>query len=521
MTNKRSISILDEQTINQIAAGEVVENSSSVVKELVENSLDAGASEIVVETLGGGRGLIRVTDNGSGMNKDEQLLSLQRHATSKILKAEDLETIGTLGFRGEALPSIASVSKMKLCSEVEIEVEGGVVCSITPKPREQGTSIEVRSLFFNTPVRRKFQKSPAFDTGEIHKMLIRLALCHPGIQFRWINEGEERLFVEKNDNLERRIQSLLSLEFVHKEVDCKEDGMRLFGFLGGHRATRTGQYLFVNGRFVFSPYISKCVLEGFATRLPSNRFPIFVLHLEVPRDWVDVNVHPQKREVRFREQERVGNFVRKIVDQALHVKPAPICFDPLPLSSSFHKWEQPAFEERHGVNPFRDDFIRESHFEQLELIETIHPIAIIGGFLLLHVEEGIQVVDLNRARALLMEKAEEISMQKLLIPVMLEFDEYEKVVEKLPFLEKCGFALRPFGGKSFACEAIPAHLEQEEAKAVIEGLSEARTLFGRLRKCRFTMEEGKRLAEELFAKGYGKEATSLITEEELAKRFKS
>lgn len=512
MTNKLRISVLDEQTINQIAAGEVVENSSSVVKELVENTIDAGASEVCVETLGGGRGLIRVSDDGCGMSGDELLLSLQRHATSKILKSDDLETIESLGFRGEALPSIASVSKMTLTSGATVEVEGGKVLSVNPKQRE-GTHIEVRSLFFNTPVRRKFQKSVTSDVAAIHKVLIRLALCHPSIQFRWINEGEEKLFVAKQEKLGSRIRSLLGEEFVGKEVLSEACGMSLSGFVGNHRANRTGQYLFVNGRFVVSPFISQAVLEGCATRLPMGRFPLFVLCLQLPTDWVDVNVHPQKREVRFREKERVGSFVRQGVDHALQVKPQPIRFDPAPKLS---------FDRPLDIEPFEFSSPRHMQMdEQLELAPTLHPLGVIGAFLLLHEEEGIQIVDLNRARSCLIgERAEAVTSQKLLIPLMLEFDQ-DEMAEKLPFLEKYGFSLRPFGGKSYACEAIPSHIEQEEAKGVIEELLMGRLPMRSLKKRRFTLEEAKRLAEELFAKGLEKEATNFLSEEELGKRFKS
>lgn len=515
MANKHRISVLDSLTINQIAAGEVVENSASVVKELVENSIDAEASEICIETSGGGLGLIRISDDGVGMEREDLILSLERHATSKILKSEDLEGISTLGFRGEALPSIASISKMQLHSGAVVEVEGGKILNVKEKSRARGTTIEVRSLFYNVPARKKFQKGVAQCTASIHKVLVHLALCHPHVQFKWINEGEERLFVEKKSSLKERVLTLLGEEFVEKEVNFEEPPFLLFGFVGGHRPNRTGQYLFVNGRFVISPFIAQKVLEGFSTRLPMHRYPLFALHLNLPGHLVDVNVHPQKREVRFLEKEKVGAFVRKGVDKALQVRPVikpsiPVAFD----------FPEPDFESLFEV---REEFIAPEPLEIPLSRPIVHPLGVAGSFLLLPHEEGLEVVDLNRARALLIaDKLEEVDEQKLLIPIMLEFSEAE-IEGRLPFLKNCGFTLRPFGGNAYACETIPAHLAQEEVQGVILELlegKEQRKPLRSLRRSNFSVEEGKRLMEELLMKGLEKEATVLITKEELGKKFK-
>lgn len=515
MTNKICIAILDELTINQIAAGEVVENSSSVVKELVENSIDAKASEVYIESLAGGQGLVKVADNGIGMNQEELLLALQRHATSKILKAEDLEKIGTLGFRGEALPSIASISKMRLHSEVLVEVEGGKVLSVKNVPRPQGTTIEVHSLFYNAPVRRKFQKSVGANVAAIHRVLTHMALCNQQVQFKWISEQEERLFVEKGSDLRSRILALLGEDFLSKEIDHQEGAFRIQGFLGRHRPNRTGQYLFVNKRLVTSPWIAQKVLEGYSTRIPVNRYPLFVLHLELPQELVDVNVHPQKKEVRFQQREAIGAFVRKSVDQALQIKPKTYEFRDVPQFFS-------------AV----DDHPKEWEFPQMMIEPEIslpqpqfQALGVVGSFLLLEDPKGILVVDLNKARSLLLnEQEEEIQEQRLLIPVMLEFSaaEADLIKEQLPQIQKKGFSLSHFGGNTYACDAIPSCLEQEEVKSVILELlegKEKRRKYDSLRKSRFTLQEGRYLVEELFKKELEKEAMSLIKIEELAKRF--
>ena len=445
------------------------------------------------------------------MNQEELKLALQRHATSKILTSEDLGSVRSLGFRGEALPSIASVSKMTLSSRGTIEVEAGKILEESSR-QVSGTQIEVRSLFFNTPVRRKFQKSIASEVAAIHKLLIRLALCHPQIHFRWINEGEEKLIALRGDDLEQRISSLLGIEFVQKQVDARADGMKLCGFIGGHRANRTGQHLFVNGRFVLSPFISTAVLEGVATRIAMGRFPQFVLHLDLPSDFVDVNVHPQKKEVRFSNKDLVADFVRRSVDEALQIKPQPIRFEPTPKRFDFPQRElpveEPLFEKREIEEP-----------AQLELRPLLHALTVVGGYFLHRVEEGVAIVDLNAARSLLMGQSDqEISVQKLLLPLMIELDP-EIVEEKLSFLEGCGFSLRPFGGTTFACDAIPAHIEQEEANDVIDQLLAGRSKKLALKKRRFTLEEAKRLTEELIASGLIEGATSLLSEQEIERRF--
>ncbi|MBA3816602.1 MAG: DNA mismatch repair endonuclease MutL [Parachlamydiaceae bacterium] len=347
------IRVLTEHTINKIAAGEVIENPSSVVKELVENSIDANASEICIEIKGGGRQLIRITDDGCGMNNDDALLCLERHATSKIREVEDIHDVTTMGFRGEAIPSIASISKFMLltCPQPEnsqavltsepssfgtmLMVDGGKIINCSTAARSPGTTIEVKNLFFNVPVRKKFLKSPTVDTNEILKMTSIIALGHPTIKFQLISDNKTLLTTQiSQDNndfknqLNTRVEAILGHDFLENCISLKhaQDGLLLQGVIGlpsYTRHNRTGQYLFINNRGVFSPLVAYAIKEGYGTALPSGRHPVFVLHLSITGNLVDVNVHPQKREVRLRQEHVLKDLIIKGIEQALQ-------------SSSFH-----------------------------------------------------------------------------------------------------------------------------------------------------------------------------------------
>lgn len=332
------IRVLSEHTINKIAAGEVIENPASVVKELVENSIDAEANDICIEIKGGGRQLIRITDNGSGMNTDDALLCLERHATSKIREVEEIQDLSTMGFRGEAIPSIASISKFTLltCHEENsnalsgtmVIVDGGKIVNCSPAARSKGTTIEVKSLFFNVPVRRKFMKSPAFDSNEILKTVSLISLGYPNIKFQLINDGKtvlttaippESSFLEL---LKTRIATVLGQDFQQNMIELanQKEFINLQGFIGlPHytRHNRSGQYLYINQRAVTSPIISYAVKDGYGTALATGRSPVFVLHLNIPGEMVDVNVHPQKKEVRLRQEQLIRDLVVQSVTTAL------------------------------------------------------------------------------------------------------------------------------------------------------------------------------------------------------------
>jgi DNA mismatch repair protein MutL len=344
LTVSARIQRLPPQLVSQIAAGEVVERPASVVKELLENSLDAGATRITVEVEQGGVRLIRVRDNGAGIHPDDLALALSRHATSKIASFDDLQHVASLGFRGEALPSIASVSRLTLTSRIatqetgwRIAGDGGdAVGDPLPAAHPVGTTVEVRDLFFNVPARRKFLRGERTEFGHLEDNTLRLALSRFAVGFGLWREQRVVLDLEPAADEQartRRVAALLGREFAASSVvlDCAEAGLRLWGWLGlpaVARAQPDQQYFFVNGRPVRDRTLAHAVRQAFQDVLPQGRHPVLALHLELEPDALDVNVHPAKHEVRFRESALIHAFIRRSVEAALAearpgVAPAP------------------------------------------------------------------------------------------------------------------------------------------------------------------------------------------------------
>ncbi|MBW1959511.1 MAG: DNA mismatch repair endonuclease MutL [Deltaproteobacteria bacterium] len=329
------IKILPEILSNKIAAGEVVERPASVVKELVENALDADSTRIIIEVEKGGRSLIRVSDNGMGMNRDDALLAPERYATSKIYKDEDLFAIHTLGFRGEALPSIAAVSKFCLVTRdrtsqagTEVVVEGGTIKKVSQIGAPLGTMVTVSQLFFNTPARRKFLKTVNTEMGHIADTVSNMALGHPDIQFRLIHNGK----VVKNlsataDNV-GRVVDVLGKDIKNNlyKIEFTSDFLTVQGWISSPRITRStsrGIYLYVNRRFVRNRVIQHALFQGYGSRLMKGQFPVAVIFIHVPCDQLDVNVHPTKHEVKFAQQKKIHDAVTGIVAERLRVADQP------------------------------------------------------------------------------------------------------------------------------------------------------------------------------------------------------
>lgn len=324
------IQLLDSLTINQIAAGEVIENSPSIVKELIENALDAQADHIVIETLGGGQGLIVVKDNGIGMQREDINNALMRHATSKIQAFDDLFTLNSYGFRGEALPSIASISKMQIhtCREnngsgVLVNIEGGKIIAMENKSRYQGTTVAVESLFYNVPVRKHFQKTPVSDRLAIRKLLENAVLSTDNrVAWDWISERKEELRIQKEQSFQDRIHFVMGDAFMDEAIFVEEsvEDIRVvaaFGSPAFHRPTRQGQRIFINDRPVESANLAKMILTAYGTLLPSQRYPVFIVKLYLPPSWCDVNVHPQKMEVRILKEDRVGSVLTNVITKTV------------------------------------------------------------------------------------------------------------------------------------------------------------------------------------------------------------
>lgn len=495
---QKRIHHLDSLTIDKIAAGEVIDVPASCVKELVENALDAGADDILIEVQLGGRELIRVKDSGCGMCREDVIASIERHATSKIICVEDLEKISSMGFRGEALASIVAIAKVRITSAERIGeaslsegtsllVEGGEVKSVTTTKALPGTTVEVRDLFYNVPARRKFLKTPAKDTQDIIKAVTCLALSFPDVTFRLVVDGKEVVTAHKATSHIARAKALLKEPFQNSfEIDHRQEGFSLYGLVaepGLAKTNRTGQYLFVNGRSVFSLPVSYAVKSGFGTSCEQNKHPQFVLHLTLDPASIDINVHPQKKEIRFADEEWVRTLVQEKVSEALWGK----------RTFSFRKSDElQAIEE---WNPLPQNLQEESpelfSFQEVAAAPLQEPfqeiLAVLGEIALIRSKDSYDslfLLDLKRAmKAVLFKELMASSPTKthetLLIPVALDCsqDEASHLLSLLPEFENQGFLIRPFGATSFLVEAIPQALQTVDVQKVILEALHAPDLF--------------------------------------------
>lgn len=326
------IQVLDQLTVDKIAAGEVIERPASIVKELVENAIDAGATAIVTEIKDGGISFIRITDNGCGIEREDIRNAFLRHSTSKIRTADDLTHISSLGFRGEALSSIAAVTQAELITKTsnDIEgsryvIEGGKEISLEDTAASDGTTFLIHQLFYNTPARRKFLKTPMTEASHIGDLLTRLALSHPEISIQFINNGQSKIHTSGNGNLKDAIYHIFGREIANNliEVDEMYQGMRMKGFLGKpliSRGNRNFENYFINGRYIKSQILYKAIEDGYKDFTMQHKYPFTVLHFEIPGENVDVNVHPTKMELRFSNQQEVYRFVCDSVKMGLQEK---------------------------------------------------------------------------------------------------------------------------------------------------------------------------------------------------------
>lgn len=324
-----AIQVLDQITIDKIAAGEVIERPASIVKELVENAIDAGATAVTVEIKDGGISLIRITDNGCGIPKEEVRLAFLRHSTSKIRTVEDLTTVASLGFRGEALSSIAAISQVELITKpkesllgTRYQIEGGVEKGLEETGAKDGTTFLVRQIFYNTPARRKFLKTPMTEASHINELMIRLALSHPEVSFSFVNNGQTKLHTSGNGKLKDVIYQIFGREITQNLVEIEEGylGLRVTGFIGKpiiSRGNRNYENYYINGRYVKSNVIAKAIEDGYKDYTMQHKYPFTVLHFTMDGNDLDVNVHPTKMELRFSKQQEVYDFVYQTVKLGL------------------------------------------------------------------------------------------------------------------------------------------------------------------------------------------------------------
>jgi DNA mismatch repair protein MutL len=486
-----SIKLLSESLISRIAAGEVVERPASVVKELVENSLDAGASEISVWVEGSGSNLIRVSDNGGGIPFEEMALAIESHATSKLQEESDLLKIATLGFRGEALSSIASVSKMELLSRTKdhetgskLQLEGGTIGEPTMMGSPVGTTVEVHDLFYNIPARRKFLKSPSTELSHISDVINRMALSHSPVHFRLYHAGKTLSDFVVTSRLEDRLQQVLGPDVSGSMVPFtgSHGQVKISGYLStAPTSFSNSRYLlsFVNQRFVRDKIITHAILQGYETLLMKGRYPAVVLFLTVPYGEVDVNVHPAKFEVRFRKQSEIHDAVVGAVRGGLKseakepgfktspgVWPSPINVREGPVSygtifrDNLRLFRNDLFRSDTVETPSGAQGIRKGFFSSLNILGQL-----LGCYIVCQSQEGMALIDQHAAHErIAFEKMRlqiqqgKMERQDLLIPQVFELPFAEAAIlgQWLDGLEHLGFTVEGFGGDSFAIKSVPA-----------------------------------------------------------------
>jgi DNA mismatch repair protein MutL len=499
---------------NQIAAGEVVERPASVVKELVENAIDAGATRIAIAVDMGGKRVIRVEDDGDGMDAEDARLAVERHATSKIRRAEDLGAIHTLGFRGEALPSIASVSHFTLRtrargeqSGTEIKVNAGVIASVRETGVPEGTSIEVADLFYNLPARRKFLKSDVAETTQISRLATQLALGYPEVGFSLTSNGRSLLQCPPVATLGARFFQLFGDRDDLVEVRKEAGGLKIEGYvavLGDQGPTRGAQNVFVNRRIVKDRTIAHAIIEAYSVATIKERSPEVHLFLTIAADRVDVNVHPTKAEVRFLEQSLVHEVLRRALGDALGATRAPdFKFSaeegtlqpgiptaqviPGVLSGAIvgNRWSSdpgsgirdPGFGSRDPGSAISDQ-----GFNQAFDIRPMIPLGQFRDTFIIAVDdEGVAIIDQHVAHErVLFEQVTErltagrLESQRLLTPILLDLSASQRdaLTQHAATLEKFGMEVEEFGGESVRLTAVPAMLDPGECEATIRALAD-------------------------------------------------
>ncbi len=498
---KSTIQILPERVANQIAAGEVVERPASVVKELVENSLDAGATRITVEFRQGGKRLIRIEDNGHGMSPDQAHLALERHATSKIRATEDLNAVMSFGFRGEALPSIASVSRFSLKTRsegwehgVDIRYSGGQHRQTRDTGMPVGTVVEVSQLFDTVPARRKFLKTDSTESAHIIHLCRLLAVAHPTVSFTLVEDGRVCFESPECPGLRDRIAEIFNPALAKElmPVEAEEGPFRLSGLIGqpgACRATRHDLNWYVNKRPVDSRLLNYALIESYHTYIPKGRYPIAFAFLEMDPQGLDVNVHPAKREVRMHDEPAVRRFVIESVLEALakatgkmkasYVEPvAPIAPEVVGQKSEVISREASTPPEElksdsstpsvqnAGLKP--KEQTRRLDWRFLGLSQGDYALFdSTNSLILLHIKAA-------RARVLYEDYCQSlqehsVARQTLLFPVQLEFDPMasELLAERISFFVESGFGLEPFGGSHFRLHSVPEWFDPEEAEALL------------------------------------------------------
>jgi len=523
------VRLLSDTLASQVAAGEVIERPASVVKELVENSIDAEARAVEVLIRRGGISLIRVADDGIGMDRDDALLCLERHATSKIRTANDLASVATLGFRGEALPSIASVSRFRLTTRekevmagTEVAVAGGRIETVRDSGEAPGTQVEVRSLFYNLPARRKFLRSENTETRNIEHQLYLQAIAHPEVAFSFVRDDKLVFQLPATRSLRDRIRDLLGSELLARLLELEpatRGKMRVSGFIGQagvSRASRAQQFVFVNGRAIESPVIGAALKEGYHTALMKGQYPVTFLFLQLDPAEVDVNVHPAKREVRFRDpaavREAVVGAVRRTLEgdraswqeqfRAPAIESVPSLEGPRPIAPTNDEAQPhlpveatpPAVTDRRVSPNDERSPVGQHQFRVLGILNKL--------YVLMENAEGLVLVDQHAAheRILFEElrrrmEAKGVPSQRLLLPQVIELAprDAEWIERNLATLQKMGLGVEEFGRHTFKLESLPPFLSGAEPARLLQDVIDSL-------KSASNSSSALRLGEEMIAK---------------------
>jgi DNA mismatch repair protein MutL len=492
------IRMLSPEVASQIAAGEVVERPASVVKELLENALDSGASQIIIHVTGAGKCLIEISDDGSGIPADQVELAVARHATSKLQSADDLFHILTLGFRGEALASIGSVSRLTITSRAhgalaaaQLRVEGGIIGSLEPVGGPPGTVIQAQDLFFNVPARLKFLKSESTERRHIDELVTRYALAYPQVRFQLFQEGRPSLMTSGNGNRREVLAILYGVEIARQmlEVISEDEGLRVTGFISPISLTRSNRreiHLFINGRPVHDQALTAALVQAYHTLLMVGRYPLAVLFIGLPPEEVDVNVHPTKAEVRFRDVDRIFRGVQRAARRAL------LAHTPVPGLSEALNWaastpnqtilsRQPGLDWQmaapqpagamnapapldpmdHNLGGMKQAVLSGVRIPLLRLIGQVAT-----SYIVAEGPDGLYLIDQHAAHErILFERfinlhatlGAKVPAQVLLEPVLVELPAASAriIEEQSPILSQLGFTIEPFGRASFLVRAIP------------------------------------------------------------------
>jgi len=498
------IRILPDEVASQIAAGEVVERPASVVKELMENSIDAGADEIAIQVEGAGKSLIEVVDNGNGIPAEELSIAVSRHATSKLSSSADLFRISTLGFRGEALASIGSVARLTLTSRIaaaemgaRLTLEAGRIKSVEPVGAPTGTTARVEDLFFNVPARLKFLKTDTTERRHIDELVTRYALAYPDIRFNIRQESRRSLLSNGNGNRREVLAALHGVEIARQmlEVVAEFDDLNVTGFISPTSLTRSNRReitFFVNGRWIQDVTLTTALLRAYHTLLMVGRYPIAVLFLNLPPETVDVNVHPAKGEVRFREKDGVFSGVHRAVRRAL------LAYTPIPelntgldwiqhegFRSAFTGavWQTPAGTEQAGEQgDLQTDGKTDSRLDlstaHVPLLRLVGQIA--AAYLVAEGPDGLYLIDQHAAHERILferfmaQRSDQIPSQTLLEPVVVDFPPQSGrlIGEQLALLEQLGFQVELFGSNTYLIRAIPALLQGSDPAGALRVLVE-------------------------------------------------